>query len=55
MNELLTDTAFLDVPNLKTPSVGHLALWDIMESYHKRKICKRHNFINMDAFSSSTM
>lgn len=53
--KFLMDTAFSDVLNLKKHSIGHLALWDIMESNHKRKMCKRLDFISMDAFSSSTM
>lgn len=53
--KLLMDAAFLDVPNLKRPSVGHLALWDIIEANHKRRICKRLDFIRMDAFRSSAM
>lgn len=53
--KFLMDAAFSDVLNLKKHSVGHLALWDIMESNHKRKMCKRLDFISMDAFSSSTM
>lgn len=53
--KLLMDAAFLDVFNLKRPSVGHLALWDIIESNHKRRICKRLDFIHMGAFRSSSM
>ena len=35
--KFLVDPAFLDTPNLKRPSVGHLALWNIVQSNHKRK------------------